>query len=230
MTDQQAGTDCGLTRRRVVRTAAAGATGLLAVARGAEEAAATNCPRPAGYWAEQRWPATNRVTDSFALLDGGDERSVAVWRILLGSPGADPGEAVARQLLAARLNFQYRPPDDPGCVDEPLAAYGDRTIRELKIAAKEWLEASNWPGDQPSWVVDGVDGEPLATALAAFNQGGLDELDCGCDFVDRDRRRREPDFGTVDGIEGGRTEALRTGDGDRRERTGDGHRRGFFSP
>lgn len=188
MSDQMSGTDDGITRRNLLRVTGIGAgVGLVGIGGSADQAAATYCPRSPEYWAEHDWPETGRIGDPFVLVDRDDERSVAVWQLFLArDPDEDKGVVMARHLLAAYLNFQFRSTDDPDCVDQPLSAYGGRTIRELKAEARRWLVASNWPDEQLDWVVDGVDGEPLKDALGAFNHGQLPELDCSCGYVDRD--------------------------------------------
>lgn len=180
MTDQPDGTDTGVDRRRVLRAAGAGAAGLLGIVATADRTAASYCPKPPHRWASDDWPDTDRVTDPLVLVDPADERTVAVWKLFLAYTPDDEAAAVARQLLAARLNFQYRPAEDPGCVDQSVSAFGGRTVRELKVAAKEWLRASNWPDEHHGWTVDDVDGEVLRDELAAFNRGGIAELDCHC--------------------------------------------------
>lgn len=58
-----------------------------------------------------------------------------------------------------------------------------QTIREIKRLAVDWLFASSFPDEQPTWTVDGAtveDGEVLKDALDAFNKNQLG-LDCDCE-------------------------------------------------
>lgn len=188
MTEQSTGTKREIGRRRVLRAAGAGVAGAVGVAAGADDAAATYCPRPPAHWADREWPDTDRVDDPLTLAVPADERSIAAWKLLLATEPADTGESMAREVLAARLNFQRLPSDENDCVDQSLEAMDGRTIRDVKVEAKEWLVASDWPDGQATWLADGVDGEPLHDALAAFNRYGLATLSCHCAGVDAEGR------------------------------------------
>lgn len=179
MNDNRNGTGGDISRRRLLRTAGAAAgAAALGLTVTAAPAAAEACPRPAAYWAEAAWPETEALEGSTSVA--GEQRSDAAWKLRLSMPPEDAGQAMARQLLTTRLNFQHRWKDDPGCVDAPLSDYDGRTLRGVKAEARAWLEASNWPASQSSWVVDGVDGRPLYEVLARFNHAEFTELDCTC--------------------------------------------------
>lgn len=229
MTDERNGVERGVSRRRLLRVAGAGAgAAAIGLAGTAGTAAADACPRPPDHWADSDWPDTAGVRDPMTVA--GEERDVAVWRLLLAGSPDDPGRMMARQLVAARLNFQHRYRDDPTCVDQPLSAYDGRTIRELRASARRWLAASGWPAAQDDWTVGPVDGEPLWAALAAFNHTHLDLEDCSC--VPAGRDDREPPAAAVrivdgtaadDGRTAGETDAAADGSGRRdRSRRGSG--------
>lgn len=167
------------TRRTVLRQGAiVSATSLAGITAFSGGALAHQCPRTPGYWANHAWPDT--IDDPFTV--GGVTKSIDEWKEFLVSPtGGDKASVMAKHLIATILNFQGRDRDDPGCVDEPLEEYGGRTIREIKRQAEDWLDASVFDSEasQRSWIVDGIDGEPLKNALDAFNNHTLG-LDCDC--------------------------------------------------
>lgn len=169
----------GVSRRTLLRSGAAAAGGA-ALLPGV--ASAHECPRSPGYWAGHEWPDT--IPDPFEI--GGVTMSIAEWQaFLLAPPKGDKAHIVAKHLVTTVVNFQFRgalPEGDPGCVDEPLPEFGGRTIRQIRLAAEQWLDASSFdsPEPQTSWLAGGVDGEPLKNALDAFNNDRLG-LDCDCD-------------------------------------------------
>ncbi len=169
----------GVSRRTLLRSGAAAAGGA-ALLPGV--ASAHECPRSPGFWAHHEWPDT--VPDPFEI--GGVTMSVEEWQSFLLAPSkGDKAHIVAKHLVATVLNFQFRgalPEGDPGCVDEPLSEFGGRTVRQIRLAAERWLDASSFDSPEPqrSWLAGGVDGEPLKDALDAFNNNRLG-LDCDCD-------------------------------------------------
>lgn len=133
-------------------------------------AAATTCPRPPSFWAAHpdAWPVDT------LRMGGRTYGRPALLRLLSAPVGDDRSLALARQLIAYRLNlWELR----PSCT--------------LPRTANWWAEA--WVGmlgeplvtddrvgtGRTGWVVKGLDGEPVAARLAAFNAGRLD-LDCAC--------------------------------------------------
>lgn len=193
-----------LTRRSVLRRTAfvAGAASLGTVGF-AGTAAATFCPRTPGYWANKNWcevtanPTTGTsVAESLGLtcvdgeptgtysFRGGPALTAPEWQKFLVAPTrGDKGKKMAQLFLATNLNYQLRPGTDSDCIDKEidLSAYGlgTTTVREVKSRAGVWLDESNWPGEQRSWMAGGVDGEPLKDVLDAFANGTL-PLDCDC--------------------------------------------------
>jgi hypothetical protein len=189
MTRNERADDAGddLARRTLLRRAGAavGTVGLGVVATPAE--ATSRCPRTRHYWAENDWPphVDNNVDDPLEL--GGDSRSIAVWKLFLGSDQrGDRAAMFAQQLLTAKLNLLLRLDPDPACVNRSLDAYDDRTVEETRLDASRWLSHSNFSESAPQqcWTVEtsdgSLDGEPLYEILARFNHNDLDELDCDC--------------------------------------------------
>jgi hypothetical protein len=177
--------------------AGAGAVGVVA---GAGTAAAHQCPRTPGYWANHDWPDT--IDDPFTFF--GVTMSVAEWQGFLVDPTyGDKGTILAQHLLATVLNFQHRPRSDPECVDRELGDLWGHDVRWVKKRAETWLANSNWPDAQSSWTVtvDGtsLDGEPLKDALDDWNNGRLDGLACDCDGRDDEKGGNGKPHGVANG-------------------------------
>lgn len=117
-------------------------------------------------------------------------KSMADWQeFLVARTNGDKGHIMAKHVLAATLNFHRRPGDDTDCVlkDVDFSEFGlseTTTVGDVAARAREWLEASDFPGDVRHWTVDvdgeEVDGEPLKNVLDAFNNAQIEELDCDC--------------------------------------------------
>ncbi|WP_231727902.1 Tat pathway signal protein [Haloferax profundi] len=143
-------------------------------------AAAWECPRTPGYWAnhgdEKAW---DTVGDTYGLTP----------ETLLKPAKGDKAKIMAKHLVATKLNFQNRNDPDP-CVDDPIE-YGpfageDMNMRAVKRLAEDWMEASNYPDKQKRWhvTIDGekVDGEPIKNTLDMFNNdpSKLGLYGCNC--------------------------------------------------
>jgi len=99
---------------------------------------------------------------------------------------------MAKHLLVTLLNFQGRKKDDPECVDKNIDfsefGLGETSVRDIAKRADDWLQASSFSNKndrQTFWTVEvddeDIDGEPLKDVLDAFNNRGLEDLNCGCD-------------------------------------------------
>lgn len=178
----------GIARREVLRRSAAAsvatAVGVSAFSGGA---LAHECPRTPGYWKNHDWPGTGLENVNEAL-PGVTFGSVAEGQAYLSrSTDGDKGVIMAHHLIATVLNFQNQGSFPDPCVDtEVVDVTGDgdpETIREVKRLAQDWLEASAFPGEQPTWTVAGAtveDGEVVKDALDDFNNTRLG-LDCDCE-------------------------------------------------
>ena len=194
-----------LSRRSLLRrgTFATGAA-MIGVAAGSGTVLASDCPRTPGYWRNHDWPEYDPDDPEFGMVDqvnrkvGTAFESVAEGQAFLGKPKrGDTGLIMATHLIATILNFQYRGSDDPYCVDAELDGF-EGTVRDNKRAAENWLASSAFPDEQRSWIVEGVDGEPLKDALDAFNNNDLG-LDCDCNGSNGSGRGTETGRGNENG-------------------------------
>lgn len=171
-------------RRRLLKLSGAAAGGVIGLSATAEPASATDCPRPAEYWAVHEWPPS--MPDPYTV--GGVTKPVDDWQAFLTEPAfGDTAVMMAQHLIPAQVNFWRRPPEDPKCVDQHLEIVDWATMRDVKSAAIGWLNWSHFDDPdtrQDDWVVtvvdEPVDGLPIATALAAFNKGTIEALGCPC--------------------------------------------------
>lgn len=202
-----------VSRRGLLRSGAAAAGGA-AVLPGV--AAAHECPRSPGYWAHNEWPDT--IPDPFEI--GGVTMTIEEWQAFLLAPTrGDEANIVAKHLVATVVNFQFRPAlsrgGDPGCVDEPLPGFGGKTVREIRLAAERWLDASSFDDPetrQATWLAGGVDGESLKDAMDAFNNDRLG-LSCDCDRSEGGGDDAAVDGGTDVGSTGGDSDGRPSGGG-----------------
>lgn len=125
---------------------------------------------------------------TYCLAGTGECKTMEQWQdFLVAPPRGNKGHIMAKHLLATILNFQRRPGNDRDdtCVNRAVdfSEFGldeTTTLDVVKDRAEQWLQASNFPGDQRRWTVGGVDGEPLKNVLDAFNNANIEELDCNC--------------------------------------------------
>lgn len=136
----------------------------------ADVAAATTCPRTPEFWATHpdAWPVET------LHLGGQQYGREALLRLLAAPVGEDRSLALARQLAAYRLNAWEL---NDSCVlpgttnwraEAWVAMLGERLVTDDRVGT-----------GQRDWVIEGLDGEPVAAKLAKFNEGRL-ELGCDC--------------------------------------------------
>ena len=201
MTDDDWPTATGLSRRDLLRrgATAAGVAGAGVAGLSGTAAASDVCPRSPAYWADDWHP---HLPDPFDVA--GVRMAREELQSFLGAdPGTDRINLMARQYAATAINLWLRLAGDQACAHGTVEVdrFGATTPVELKNRAQHWLRASEWDGTRhegkQTWYANygAVDGRGLWAALATFNTGGFDALDCGCAGVDRVEDDHRPALG-----------------------------------